>query len=102
MNLARAFLMAGARSVLASLWDVEDRSSAALMTRFYAHIAKGETVADSLRGAQADFLKDFGNDVPAYFWAGWTVIGDGTRRISVQAENTDIRATPTGIRANSR
>jgi CHAT domain-containing protein len=102
MNLARAFLMAGARSVVASLWDVEDRSSAALMTRFYAHIAKGETVADSLRGAQADFLKDFGNDVPAYFWAGWTVIGDGTRRISVQAENIDIRATPTGIRANSR
>jgi len=100
MNLARAFLMAGARSVLASLWDVEDRSSAALMTRFYAHIAKGETVADSLRAAQLDFLKEFGNDIPAYFWAGWTVIGDGTRRISVQTQNTDLRSTPKGLRAN--
>jgi CHAT domain-containing protein len=100
MNLARAFLMTGARSVVASLWDVEDRSSAALMTRFYAHIAKGETVADSLRAAQLDFLKEFGKDIPAYFWAGWTVIGDGTRRISVQSESTVIRSKAAGIRAN--
>jgi CHAT domain-containing protein len=100
MNLARAFLMAGARSVVASLWDVEDRSSAALMTRFYGHIARGETVADSLRAAQLDFLTEFGKNIPAYFWAGWTVIGDGTRRISVQTENTDLRSTAAGVRAN--
>ncbi len=102
MNLARAFLMAGARSVVASLWDVDDRSSAALMTRFYAHIAKGETVADSLRAAQSDYLKEFGNNIPAYFWAGWTVIGDGTRRISVQTESTGVRSTSASIRADSR
>jgi CHAT domain-containing protein len=102
MNLARAFLMAGAHSVLASLWDVDDRSAAALMMRFYAHVAKGETIAGSLRAAQLDFLEDFGNDVPAYFWAGWTVIGDGTRRISVQTESTDLRSAPGGIRSNGR
>ena len=41
MNLARAFLTAGARSVVASLWDVDDRSTATLMESFYEHL-KGE------------------------------------------------------------
>ena len=41
MNLARAFLTAGARSVVASLWDVDDRSTATLMESFYEHLKAG-------------------------------------------------------------
>lgn len=81
-NLARNFLVAGARSVVASLWDADDRFTATLMSHFYKHIALGETVAESLRGSQMEILAEFGGDTKPYFWAGFTVIGDGTRKIS--------------------
>ena len=61
MNLARAFLTAGARSVVASLWDVDDRSTATLMESFYEHLKGGSTVNDALRQAQLDFIRDYGS-----------------------------------------
>ena len=82
MNLARSFLVAGAKSVLASLWEVDDRSTATLMAHFYTHFAKGQTVAESLRDAQKEMLTEFGKDMKPYFWSGFTVIGDGTRKIA--------------------
>ena len=45
MNLARSFLTAGAKSVVASLWSVDDRSTATLMESFYTHLAQGATVS---------------------------------------------------------
>ena len=81
MNLARSFLIAGAKSVVASLWDADDRSTATLMTHFYEHIAAGESVADSLQKAQLEMLTEFGPDAKPYYWSGFTVIGDGTRKI---------------------
>jgi CHAT domain-containing protein len=81
-NLARNFLVAGARSVVASLWDADDRFTATLMSHFYKHIALGETVEESLRASQMEMLAEFGGDTKPYFWAGFTVIGDGTRKIS--------------------
>ena len=56
MNLARNFLVAGAKSVVASLWDADDRFTATLMAQFYKHVALGETVAESLRGSQMEML----------------------------------------------
>jgi CHAT domain-containing protein len=82
MNLARMFLVAGAKSVLATLWSVDDRSTATLMSRFYKHLGAGRPVAEALRHAQLDFLKEFGDYTHPYFWGGFSVIGDGTRRIS--------------------
>src|SRR5579883_1153944 len=82
MNLARAFLVAGAKSVVASLWDADDRSTATLMKHFYEQIAAGRTVADALREAQLTMLTEFGSGLQPYYWAGFTVIGDGRREIS--------------------
>lgn len=84
MNLARSFLVAGARSVVASLWDADDRTTATLMAHFYRHIASGGTVAESLQAAQKEMLAEFGEDAKPYFWSGFTVIGDGTRKILQQ------------------
>ena len=82
MNLARNFFVAGVKSVVASLWDADDRSTATLMTHFYQHIAAGESVADSLQKAQLEMLTEFGPDAKPYYWSGFTVIGDGTRKIN--------------------
>ncbi len=92
MNLARAFFTAGAKSVVASLWSVEDRSTATLMDSFYQHLASGMTVSDALRQAQLDFIRDFGEKAQPYLWAGFQVIGDGTRTINVATNKTIIRS----------
>ena len=87
MSLARAFLQAGARSVLASLWKVDDLSTSELMIRFYRHLLDGESKVDALRFAQMELAsgpieveidgemveKDF---TAPYYWAGFQLIGD--------------------------
>jgi CHAT domain-containing protein len=98
MNLARAFLTAGAKSVVASLWSVDDRSTATLMEYFYNHLAKGSPVRDALRQAQLDFIRDFGEKAKPYLWAGFEVIGDGTRQLKLETNQTDPRPTRTDLR----
>ena len=90
MNLARAFLTSGAKSVLASLWSVEDRSTATIMESFYEHLAAGLSVSEALRQAQVDFIKDYGPKAQPNLWAGFEVIGDGTRRINFGTNKTNI------------
>lgn len=92
MNLARAFFTAGAKSVVASLWPVEDRSTATVMESFYQHLAAGASVSESLRQAQLDFIKDYGEKAQPNMWAGFEVIGDGTRRINFATNKTVIRS----------
>ncbi|MEW5976402.1 MAG: CHAT domain-containing protein [Acidobacteriota bacterium] len=74
-SLVRAFLLAGARAVVASLWQVDDRSTAVLMKRFYSHVANGEDKADALRLAKLDFIRQYKQDAVPYFWAGFTLHG---------------------------
>jgi CHAT domain-containing protein/tetratricopeptide (TPR) repeat protein len=81
LSLERAFLTAGARAVVASLWHVEDHATTALMTSFYAHLAQQEDKAVALAHAQRDLLDRYG-DVSPYFWAGFVLVGEGSRAIS--------------------
>ena len=74
MGLTRAFQYAGARSVLASLWSVTDRSTRDLMQRFYANLKKGLTKDEALRAAQVDMLK--GPYSHPFFWAAFQLSGD--------------------------
>jgi CHAT domain-containing protein len=96
MNLARTFLVAGAKSVVASLWDADDRSTATLMKHFYDEIAHGKNVAEALRAAQLTMLREFGSDLQPYYWAGFTVIGDGRRQINSTKTNTAVERTAGG------
>src|SRR6185436_16010655 len=52
IGLTRAFQYAGARTVLASLWKISDRTTAELMVRFYKHLKDGMTKDEALRAAQ--------------------------------------------------
>jgi CHAT domain-containing protein len=96
MNLARAFLTAGARSVVASLWDVDDRSTATIMESFYEHLKEGSNVNEALQKAQRDFVKDYGDKAKPELWAGFEVIGDGTRRFNFE-NRTDIHPARSGF-----
>ncbi len=92
MNLARAFLIAGARSVVASLWAVDDRSTATLMEAFYTHLKSGSTISQALRDAQRDFIKDYGEKATPNLWAGFEVIGYGATKFATQSK-ADLQAT---------
>lgn len=73
LGLARAFFAAGARAVVASLWNVNDASTAQLMKCFYQNLEKGESIARALRGAQLA-LKAKG--FSAYHWAPFVAMGE--------------------------
>jgi CHAT domain-containing protein/tetratricopeptide (TPR) repeat protein len=76
LTLARAFQYAGARTVLASLWRVEDRATARLMTSFYRSLRSGSTIVDSLRAAQLALLRTSEHRHP-FYWAAFTISGYG-------------------------
>lgn len=97
-NLATAFLLAGTRNVVASLWMVDDRSTATIMTYFYARLRKSESIAEAMRGAQMDMLTQFGRDMAPYYWAGFSVIGDGKRQIPLRTTTTVGDRSRTGLR----
>lgn len=77
VGLMQAFLQAGAASVLASLWPVDDRASAQLMERFHRALAAGRTDAAAITEAQRALLREPATAHP-YYWAGF--IMSGTRR----------------------
>ncbi len=58
LGLTRAFHYAGARSVLGSLWRVDDAATVLLMRRVYAHLCRGLTVAEALRATQEELLHE--------------------------------------------
>lgn len=76
LSLARAFMFAGAPRVLASLWKVPDRSTAALMKLFYRHLWQGGLPpSTALRLAQLELSRDPRRRHP-HHWAGFVLHGD--------------------------
>jgi len=86
VGLTRAFLYAGARSVVSSLWEVPDVATAELMGHFYGRLAAGVPKAAALRAAQLEVagksttLGPEGGATEAahpFYWAAFQLIGDG-------------------------
>jgi CHAT domain-containing protein/Flp pilus assembly protein TadD len=76
LGLQRAFGQAGCRTVIASLWKVDDRATRDLMASFYGHLwGDRMTPLEALRAAQLELLDDPATAHPA-FWAAWSLGGD--------------------------
>jgi len=71
VGFAWAFLRAGARRVVAGLWDVDDRWTAQLMDRMYAGVAAGEPPSRALREAKLDLLRGGGRGASPYAWGAF-------------------------------
>jgi CHAT domain-containing protein len=71
-ELNRAFLYAGSPSVLATLWNIEDKSIAIFMNIFYKNLKKNESVADSLKETQAQMIR---RGYAPYDWAAYVITG---------------------------
>jgi hypothetical protein len=72
-SLARAFLLAGARCVIATLWEIENRSAREFFRLFYSFIARGEAPARSYRLAKQHYEMQYGRDATS---VGIVVLGD--------------------------
>ena len=76
IGLTRGFFYAGAHRVLASLWEIDDRTTAVFMKPFYeAMIQRHQRPSAALRSAQAAMWKGKGWDAP-YYWAAFTMQGE--------------------------
>jgi CHAT domain-containing protein len=80
-SLERAFLLAGAKAVIASLWPADDTFTVALMKRMYQHLAHGSDKGAALGQAKRDLLKEFGDQALPIYWAAFTLVGDGSNQI---------------------
>ena len=76
VGLTRGFMYAGAKRVVASLWQVDDLATAELMKRFYRGMLKdGLRPAAALRAAQVEMMKQKRWSSP-YFWAAFVIQGE--------------------------
>ena len=73
IGLVRGLMYAGARAVLLTLWDADDRSSAEFMTAFYGHLQAGVSKGRALQLAMVELRARYPHP---FYWAPFTLIGD--------------------------
>ncbi|MBW4565777.1 MAG: CHAT domain-containing protein [Mojavia pulchra JT2-VF2] len=77
LGLAGASIKAGARSTVASLWHINDRSTAILIGEFYRELVNAKvTKAEALRRAQVKLLKEYPNYSRPLYWAPYILVGN--------------------------
>jgi CHAT domain-containing protein len=72
LGLTRAFLGAGATTVVVSLWLVQDQTTAALMGTWYKRLSSGDAPTTALRAAQLEIKSHYPHP---YYWAPFVPIG---------------------------
>ena len=79
LSLARGFAYSGSKSTVLSMWEIEDRSGAEIMKKFYCYVKKGYSKSSALKKARVSFLKnaDQFRSHP-YFWSAYVIYGDNS------------------------
>lgn len=75
VGIARAFLGAGARSVLVSLWAIDDKATQEIMKHFYQHLREGQSASKSLNQAMK-CMRESDEFSDVRYWAPFVLIGD--------------------------
>ncbi len=97
IGLTRGFMYAGASSVVASLWKVDDEATAELMKLFYTNmLQKGMRPAEALRDAQNALRQNPAWQSP-HFWAGFILQGEFKEPIRLPAPTGASRAVQNGV-----
>jgi len=73
IGLGRAFASAGAKSLVLSLWSVDDEATKNLMVSFYKHLMEGKPKNMALREAKLELIEDGKSPI---YWAPFVQYGD--------------------------
>ena len=88
LSIAHAFMYAGAKSIIASLWNVDDEQTPDLMEKFYTALCQGHSKAKAIQKAKVAYLKDADHfKAHPYYWSGFMVIGN-TNPLTITASPT--------------
>ena len=85
-SLVEAFLVAGSKSVVASLWSADDTFASALMDRFYLRLGLGQDTGSALRDAKLDLLAKYGEQVSPFYWAAFVAVGETSVPIGIKQQ----------------
>jgi tetratricopeptide (TPR) repeat protein len=93
MGIRRAFQLAGAQTVVASLWKLPDEETALLMESFYRRLARGMSRVNALRAAQLELRQRFSSP---FYWGAFVCFGKttpvrGMESIMVDSRDLDLR-----------
>ncbi|XP_044170336.1 tetratricopeptide repeat protein 28-like, partial [Acropora millepora] len=78
VGIARAFLAAGARSVLVALWAIDDEATMKFMKRFYQHLKEGKTASAAVHQSMKS-LRESEEFSEMWYWAPFQLIGDDVK-----------------------
>jgi CHAT domain len=96
-SFSRAFLAAGVRTTVTTLWRVPDAPTAAFMTHFYHHLQRGEPRAEALRLAKARFLESGAPLSDPHYWAAFVLTGEGLLPIPRAVRWTTLVASTAAV-----
>lgn len=84
LSLSKGFYYAGAKSIVKSLWKINDKSTAFIMEHFYAELNKGKPKDIALQNAQLAYLNTVEDPLlkHPYYWAGFVVSGNPVAIVS--------------------
>ena len=76
-SLSRGFFYSGAKSVISSLWNVNDVSTSSIMKDFYMNLNNNQSKSEALNNAKRNYLKEHSlSEKSPYYWASFVLIGD--------------------------
>lgn len=79
ISLSRGFFYNGSKSVLASLWNVNEKAGNDIITAFYSYLKEGKSKPKALQLAKLDYLKKHQySEILPYYWASFTLTGSTT------------------------
>ncbi len=76
-EMTKAFFTAGSKSIVVTLWEVNDKSTSKLMSCFYKKLSEGYDKSEALRHAKLEFIKD--QSPNPYFWAAFVLSGNTSK-----------------------
>ena len=75
VSLARAFIYAGTKSIVTTLWSINDATTKEVINSFYKYLNEGQSVGTALRNAKLDYIQN-ADDPNPFFWAAFTLTGE--------------------------
>lgn len=80
MSLSKGFYYAGAKSIVNTLWKINDKSTVQLMENFYEELSRGKSKTEALRLAKLKYLESTDDELlkHPYYWAAFVVSGDAS------------------------